>query len=226
MRCAFGAHVDVGLAERQTPCRFIETVRRFLPSFQGRWPSLIRRNRYFWEREKECVCVTAWLCVYMYMYIYVWASSPFFTFCSPFLSFFGTSFFLRKIRWHQNRAKNGRVHVWFICLTLNTTALFLFLFLFSNLWGQNELSKSTMTTDSGLILRTRDSLKFFVSLFLCFFLSLDPIGPTRLPLLRGYNAQTWSKAKWDCQGGLSFFLSCVANTQPYNHWNTGGEHPQ
>jgi len=32
MRCAFGAHVDVGLAERQTPCGFMETVRRFLPS--------------------------------------------------------------------------------------------------------------------------------------------------------------------------------------------------
>jgi len=29
MRCAFSAHLDVGLAERQTPCRFIETVRRF-----------------------------------------------------------------------------------------------------------------------------------------------------------------------------------------------------
>jgi len=23
MRCAFGAHLDVGLAERQTPCRFV-----------------------------------------------------------------------------------------------------------------------------------------------------------------------------------------------------------
>jgi len=45
MRCVFGAHLDVGLAERQTPCRFIETMRRFLPSFQGRWPSLIRQNR-------------------------------------------------------------------------------------------------------------------------------------------------------------------------------------
>ena len=33
MRCAFGAHLDVGFAERQTPCRFIETVPRFLPSF-------------------------------------------------------------------------------------------------------------------------------------------------------------------------------------------------
>jgi len=25
MRCAFGAHLDVGLAERQTPYKFIET---------------------------------------------------------------------------------------------------------------------------------------------------------------------------------------------------------
>jgi len=50
MRCAFGAHLDVGLAERQTPCRFIETVRRFLGSFQGRWPSLRRRIRF-----KRCV---------------------------------------------------------------------------------------------------------------------------------------------------------------------------
>jgi len=45
MRCAFGAHQDVGLAERQTMFRFIETVRRFLPSFQGRWKPLIRQNR-------------------------------------------------------------------------------------------------------------------------------------------------------------------------------------
>ena len=29
MRCAFGAHLDVGLAERPTPCRFIETVHVF-----------------------------------------------------------------------------------------------------------------------------------------------------------------------------------------------------
>ena len=39
MRCAFGVHLDVGLAEQQTPCRVVETVRHFLPSFQGRWPS-------------------------------------------------------------------------------------------------------------------------------------------------------------------------------------------
>jgi len=45
MQCAFGAHLGVGLVERQTPCRFIETV----PSFQGKWPSLIRRNRS-WRR--------------------------------------------------------------------------------------------------------------------------------------------------------------------------------
>ena len=39
------SHLDVGLAKRQTPCRFFETVQRFLPSFQGRWPFLIRRIR-------------------------------------------------------------------------------------------------------------------------------------------------------------------------------------
>jgi len=31
MRCAFGAHLDVGLAERRTPCRFV--ISRFLPFF-------------------------------------------------------------------------------------------------------------------------------------------------------------------------------------------------
>jgi len=36
MRCAFGAHLDVGLAERRTPCRFVKKISRFLPSFLGK----------------------------------------------------------------------------------------------------------------------------------------------------------------------------------------------
>jgi len=39
MRCAFGVHVDVGLAERPTTSRFIGTVHVSLSSFQGRWLS-------------------------------------------------------------------------------------------------------------------------------------------------------------------------------------------
>jgi len=62
LRCVFGAHLDVGLAERQTPCGFIETVQRLLPSFQGGWPSLIRRNRFccrvYWVAVRITRCST------------------------------------------------------------------------------------------------------------------------------------------------------------------------
>jgi len=33
MQFAFGAHLDVGLAERSTPCRFIGSLHVVLPSF-------------------------------------------------------------------------------------------------------------------------------------------------------------------------------------------------
>jgi len=39
MRCAFGAHLDVGLAERPTTSRFIGTVHVSLPMFQVGWLS-------------------------------------------------------------------------------------------------------------------------------------------------------------------------------------------
>jgi len=52
MRCAFGAHIDVGLVKRRTPCRFVGNLTfpcLFLGEdgrkMDGRWPSLIRRNR-------------------------------------------------------------------------------------------------------------------------------------------------------------------------------------
>jgi len=45
MRCAFGAHIDIGLAERQTPSWGRWKSHVFFPLSEGRWPSLIRRNR-------------------------------------------------------------------------------------------------------------------------------------------------------------------------------------
>jgi len=44
MRCAFGAHLDVGLAERPTPCRFIGTVDISFPHFREDGSLLIRQN--------------------------------------------------------------------------------------------------------------------------------------------------------------------------------------
>jgi len=43
-RCAFGAHLDVGLAERPTPCRFIGEVHVSFPCFREDGHLLIRRN--------------------------------------------------------------------------------------------------------------------------------------------------------------------------------------
>jgi len=42
MRCAFGAHIDVGLAERPTPCRFILTVRVSIRRFREDGRPLMR----------------------------------------------------------------------------------------------------------------------------------------------------------------------------------------
>jgi len=44
MRCAFGAHLDVGFAERPTPCRFIGTVQVSFPRFREGGRLLIKRN--------------------------------------------------------------------------------------------------------------------------------------------------------------------------------------
>ena len=44
MWCAFGAHLDVGLSERRTPCRFVGNL-----TFPSRWtpPS--------WRQQRKCV---------------------------------------------------------------------------------------------------------------------------------------------------------------------------
>jgi len=56
MRCAFGAHLDVGLAERPTPCRFVGNL-TFPSLFLGKMAVFDRQNRYF-----PCEVVSCSLC--------------------------------------------------------------------------------------------------------------------------------------------------------------------
>jgi len=51
MLCAFGAHLDVGLAERSTPCRFIELE-------TGTFPSLISGKMAVFDHTEFLKCHT------------------------------------------------------------------------------------------------------------------------------------------------------------------------
>jgi len=60
MWCAFGAHLDVGLVERPTPCRFIETLHVSFPRFKEDGRLLNRRNPSkptLWALNFYCICV-------------------------------------------------------------------------------------------------------------------------------------------------------------------------
>jgi len=59
MRCAFDAYLDVGLAERRTPCRYLLEISRFLPSFWGKMAVLdkmesLKRHGTLYREEASC----------------------------------------------------------------------------------------------------------------------------------------------------------------------------
>ena len=54
-RCAFGAHLDVGLAERRTPCRFVEnpTFPSFFLGEDGRLDKIEPLVSFLWSFGRE-----------------------------------------------------------------------------------------------------------------------------------------------------------------------------
>jgi len=73
MRCTFGAHLDVGFAERQTPCRFVE-ISCFLPSFLGKMTVFDKTEplEKESERAKENERCSKCQAIYIYMYVYMY----------------------------------------------------------------------------------------------------------------------------------------------------------
>jgi len=53
LRCAFGAHLDVGLAVRPTPCRFIGTVHVSFPRLREDGRLLIKCNRFYKAKTRR-----------------------------------------------------------------------------------------------------------------------------------------------------------------------------
>jgi len=56
MRCAFGAHLDVGLAERRTLADSLE-ISRFLPSFLGKMAVFDKTEPLFKKDVKKMVVI-------------------------------------------------------------------------------------------------------------------------------------------------------------------------